>query len=826
VENPHHPLLPVIQASLAYLQKDVQQAREKLESLLIEHPDSLWILMYLGEFCSGIGMYRREVTAEERALARECFAKILTLHSGNLRIARGLAACGSDKVMPAEQNPDPSGVTVRIPSRQQTFDILNHADTWSEIKHLAGHENLVTAVAITRDGKWAASGDCEGKLILWNVSAGQLTAALSGHRKHISDVAFSDDGTILLSASWDHTARIWEVPSGKCLWTLEGHQDKLSSVALTPDGKTALTGSWDGTARVWDIPAQKHLVTFVHADKAWITDVSISPDGKLALICDGDECMYLWDIATQTTLAQMGGVTGTFNQDATLAISSRSHYVETWRIPSGDVQQTFSGGRKEFCLGVAGNSTMLLSRSEEDMLSIWEIKTGQRLTTLPMEDSICAGITQEGRYVISGHDSTVYVWENIMERPFPVSRRAFYLPPDLRNHAPIPKLIYETAYKAEMASWNGQFLQSAQLYKSIQKIPSYELSEELLDGIARNAEKAGIAPTGIYRVYVRCETAVHKAATSIAMAGNGEIVLLASYDDPVAAWNLRSGYPLHLFSSHRRCLSGVAVTTDGSMAATASWDGTVNLRYLDSPDKYEVVGTHKTWVTGIAMAPHAQYVLYGTRGGEVFLYHPVSRTATQLIPACSCDSRFCAHSIIHATIADQGKCGAVVAQDGTISIWNLEDRQPVGRFRPHGRLAIALALSPDGKKAISADSSGTLLYWDTATGQVIAQFGQPQAAPEVAAEFTQPEVIRGLKMIQDNLFVSLSSYSVLRLWNIPSRESIYQQALHNNPLAAWAMTPNRRFLVSAAENKELKLWELEWQWDFGCTPKPEPKSET
>jgi WD40 repeat protein len=80
------------------------------------------------------------------------------------------------------------------------------------------------------------------------VATGREIAALRGHEDQVSSVAFSPDGRILATGSWDTMARLWEVATGREIAALRGHEDQVSSVAFSPDGRTLATrGSLDGT---------------------------------------------------------------------------------------------------------------------------------------------------------------------------------------------------------------------------------------------------------------------------------------------------------------------------------------------------------------------------------------------------------------------------------------------------------------------------------------------------------------------------------------------------------------------------------------------------
>jgi hypothetical protein len=71
---------------------------------------------------------------------------------------------------------------------------------------------------------------------------------LAGHEDLVTSVALTADGRIV-TGSYDETARIWDAASGKELARLGGHESVVTSVAATADGRI-VTGSWDQTGRI------------------------------------------------------------------------------------------------------------------------------------------------------------------------------------------------------------------------------------------------------------------------------------------------------------------------------------------------------------------------------------------------------------------------------------------------------------------------------------------------------------------------------------------------------------------------------------------------
>lgn len=143
---------------------------------------------------------------------------------------------------------------------------LIDVDSGQDIRLFQDTTSAITAIAVSFDGNWLATGTENRQVILWDVKTGKEVHRLA-HEYPLVSLAFSRDGQSLATLDQDLAPRIWNLATGKEQLALPA---RTRSVALSwsLDGQTLYVGRQPDQLLSWTIATKKEESTNV--PRGWV----------------------------------------------------------------------------------------------------------------------------------------------------------------------------------------------------------------------------------------------------------------------------------------------------------------------------------------------------------------------------------------------------------------------------------------------------------------------------------------------------------------------------------------------------------------------------
>jgi WD40 repeat protein len=142
-----------------------------------------------------------------------------------------------------------------------------------EQKYLRGHDNDISVISISNNGKYLATGQkthsgFKADIIIWDFETGTLIHRLSIHKVAIQALSFSynDNYLVSLGGIEDNYLIIWDVQSGKALCGNTAGTDQVQSVKFFNTKDDQIVTCQNYGIKIWkiDYNAKKLISTDVN----------------------------------------------------------------------------------------------------------------------------------------------------------------------------------------------------------------------------------------------------------------------------------------------------------------------------------------------------------------------------------------------------------------------------------------------------------------------------------------------------------------------------------------------------------------------------------
>lgn len=198
--------------------------------------------------------------------------------------------------------------TLNLPTLIGTHSYATGIDDAASSAMFQAHDDVISSVALSYDGKLAVSTGKDQVIRLWRFPKGELVSEMTAHYDWVRSVDMTIDGHFAVSGSWDKTIRIWDLGSGKMVRKMAEPVKDITCVRFAPDGSTIASSSGWGEITLWNGKTGEKINSAVTGEGN-ILSIQFSRDGSL-LLAGGEKRMTLWNARTLTPIRYFEGFQG------------------------------------------------------------------------------------------------------------------------------------------------------------------------------------------------------------------------------------------------------------------------------------------------------------------------------------------------------------------------------------------------------------------------------------------------------------------------------------------------------------------------------------
>ncbi|KRT79709.1 WD40 domain-containing protein [Oryctes borbonicus] len=287
--------------------------------------------------------------------------------------------------------------------------------------------------------------------------------------------------------------------------------------------------------------------------------------------------------------------------------------------------------------------------------------------------------------------------------------------------------------------------------------------------------------------------ATHKGPiTCLYVSNDSDKVVSVGQDSKMKIFSIANNRQTRSANIGNMPLSGCIELPKLNTIIVSSWDNSIKLYDLDFGRITQSVEAHEDAITCMIWGVKSNLLCSGSSDCTVrvwrgFNEHGIIKPIQCLI--CQLDHN---SEVTCLAFDPLDTYLAVGTEDGEVYVWKMEDHTLDRKFQVHSACVKSICYSPDGDKLATCSLDRSFKVLDLQTGMSIYA---------KATDF----VLRCLKW--DGFMLLLGSEDgTLSIWDIVEVKLLYQKKIHDGPINALDISPDKKYVATGAEDHQISIW--------------------
>ena len=547
-----------------------------------------------------------------------------------------------------------------------------------------GHHGQILAVDYHPSQRWLVSASRDGTVVLWDAKSGELVDRWETGRA-IKSIDFHPVDDLLAIGFIEGEVAIVEVqlgPEQLTDWAKHRFQFSTGELGVTelsfdPSGRRLLVGAGShgqpGKVLVLDWQADQVLADIPNLEQP-VLSIAWAPAGNQIAFADSQ--VHIYDLSQQKVVQRFSGHGSwindvTFRPDGKELISCANEpAAKLWDVDSGELIRTLHG-HSSFVNAAAysPDGKRLATASRDATLRIWNARNGDPLQVLWGQFSGVSDVAfgPDNRHVVSCGDWSVKTWD-VNER----------------RQSSFGAAWHQRIRDLEFAS------DSNSLFTCDERGFVYEI-DLIQRKIKRTLQTPQQNPT---------------AVRSMALSSSNERLYWAGDNHRITTFHLLRD-EIEQWSGHRNAVTSLFLSHDGQYLYSTSDDRALRRWDLASKES-TVIWEDRNPLKNVIESPCRRWLAISS-DREMLILDQASLKPVMTIP------RVRAYKEDGYAMAFDPKGNMLVAPEGLDSAfaWSVPSGEQIGQFVQHSQPIQSIAVSPDGRRIVTASREGTVKLWDT-----------------------------------------------------------------------------------------------------------------